>query len=696
MALGKRWSLTFRSLSNVTCNVYIYDDGWTGGVTSLIGAANPFYWEEDNDESLLTVLRYRTGYLRVIETEYKALIDLYPTTSTSRYIEFYYGDRLDFTGYLQVQNFQEDWTASPRVLEFPIISPLGLCQSKKFDAGASGADISLLMLVKELVEDLNATANTDTWYQKIIVPDVDGAPGLEGIINALVYSPYNSEFTHATEDSPVYDPVYFSYILEGICNAYGWILHDTPDALIFSRFDWDGAYAYYVVDFPIWDMDKYPLDDYAGNIMRDLTDSFQVRDAEATESLIQPFKSITLNYEGDDLKSVDADFAHTRTVSESKFLHHGFSHQDANDEYPYAIWLKPADHTFTGGKLLDENNFVALSDGALTDKGVNIAFAGSETSAQDRILINWDTNWTAGTQLFTASWLNHPSGFVMLSMNLSWGGNLLQLEHNSIFSATPKIAFSIKCNNKYFAGNSGWVSTEQIAEGNIPDNGEVRFLITDVPVHGRLTLTFYVPSSFSYLLSSMILSFDTLNLESYPVPFAVEYLRDDTAKTVIAGTQGEEEGSVDMSLSCYRLNSNIIGDTVLSLFTDYQYLLNPQNRVEARFLPLQFDTCQIYLEKWRFWIKQWRWRIVALAAEPWNDLYTLTLHRSPVLESRAYLADNTDTIFESMDDYLFRVLDDAAPTPPAPEERTIIGDVDENILCDSAGTILCSADDSSD
>ena len=75
MALGKRWSLTFKSLNNVECNVYIYDEGWTGAVTALIGADEPFFYQEDDDESLLTVLRYRTGYLRVVENSYNALLD---------------------------------------------------------------------------------------------------------------------------------------------------------------------------------------------------------------------------------------------------------------------------------------------------------------------------------------------------------------------------------------------------------------------------------------------------------------------------------------------------------------------------------------------------------------------------------------------------------------------------------------------
>ena len=42
MARGKRWTVPFVSLSGIECRVDIYDEGWTGEVTTLQGAASPF------------------------------------------------------------------------------------------------------------------------------------------------------------------------------------------------------------------------------------------------------------------------------------------------------------------------------------------------------------------------------------------------------------------------------------------------------------------------------------------------------------------------------------------------------------------------------------------------------------------------------------------------------------------------------
>ena len=653
MALGKRWSLTFKSLNNVECNVYIYDEGWTGAVTALIGADEPFFYQEDDDESLLTVLRYRTGYLRVVENSYNALLDLYPTSSTSRYVEMYYGERLDFTGYLQTQNFQSPWVASPRVLEFPIISPLGLTVSMTFEgSGNTYGKVELVQVIKEIVEKLNSTANTASWYKRIYIPDVDGAPGLNAYINSLITHPYNPEFSHATADSPVYAPEYMAYIIEGVCNAYGWIVHDTPEAIIFSRFDYDGAYAYYVQDFPIQDNTKHAYTDHAGNEVENLLEYYTPKDADATDGIIQPYKSIQMRFDGEKLDSSAADLEHTRTVSVTQHFIYG----PPQENFPYAVWLKSADNLIFGSRLLDENS-VNTSYG-LRDKGVNIAYAGSAASPQERILMNVSSSWAADSELFGVGFINHPSGLVKLRVGMSWGLSLTTLANGDAPILFTSIGISIEAEGQYF-NNPGWSYTETKFQCDIPNDGVIDFTIPNIPKHGRVNIRFYMPSSLSPWETPYIYSFDSIELLTFPDAIAYDYIYDDNALFTIKGTQGDMEGSVELGLNCYKENSHLIGNTVFStFFTNYDYLLNPQRRVVCNFTADQYDLLATYLCKWKFWIKLWRWRIVSLSFSPWDDLYTLTLHRSPSIESRGYLADVNDNVFQSLDEYLFTVLTD--------------------------------------
>lgn len=686
MALGKRWSLTFKSLNNTTCSVYIYDEGWTGEVTTLIGAADPFYWEEDNSESLLTVLRYRTGYLRIIEPEYNSLIALYPTSSTSRYVEFYYGERLDFTGYLQVQNFQMDWVASPRILEFPVVSPLGLAQLKKFSLYTQPTRITLGACLFNIMTALNNTANSASRYTKVVFPDV--SPELTGDICTMVISGFSDQFSHADSNSPVFAAEYFDYFLEGICNAYGWILHDTPDALIFTRYDWDGAYAYYELASLAVPTNKQTCD-IAGNVAYKLLDSYSVRDANATESVVQPLKSLTLNYEGKDVESVQMDFARTYTqgvIPGGKF---GF---DSNPQYvPGIVWLKSADNEFSGARLLDTNS---LSNGRTATPGCNLTYSGTqEIGYHDRILIGWPTDWTVDSELFQWKIYQPPMGDCNFEMEVSWGTTIAQLGHDQR-STDLIFGFWMESGGKYYNfsayySDAGFTSdTRVISKYTADENGKIIVTISNVPI-GILTIGFVV----GRVSGPEMVSIDNISLSRRTLAFA-EYTEVQNPTDMITGSDvGNEEGNVTLSLNCYRNDTHLIGLTpVSSKFTEYPYLFEAMNRVVCRFAASDYDVLKNYLAKWRFWIKAWRWRIIAVAFDPWNDIYTLTLHRSPILTNYSYLADSGDNIFESLDDYLFRVIDEGEYTPPTPEERTIARDSSENILRDSGGNILCVAD----
>ena len=44
-------------------------------------------------------------------------------------------------------------------------------------------------------------------------------------------------------------PRSYMTLLDALCKAYGWILHDTPNELIFSMFDHRGKYWQYPVGY---------------------------------------------------------------------------------------------------------------------------------------------------------------------------------------------------------------------------------------------------------------------------------------------------------------------------------------------------------------------------------------------------------------------------------------------------------------
>jgi hypothetical protein len=67
------WQTKFKSFSGKQCRVDIYTNGGSEGeIISLIPSDNPFWFEEEKSKDMQTRLRYRTGYIEVIEESYNA------------------------------------------------------------------------------------------------------------------------------------------------------------------------------------------------------------------------------------------------------------------------------------------------------------------------------------------------------------------------------------------------------------------------------------------------------------------------------------------------------------------------------------------------------------------------------------------------------------------------------------------------
>lgn len=124
-----KWCIEFVSQKGNPCRVDIYDNNWPAGASAigLIGAADPFSFEEDDTDNLVNdVLRFRTGYINVIEESFGALNDLHPDHSTDLFVSVSYDDVAVFNGFLQAQSFSNPYSPGPNVVSIPIVSPLGV------------------------------------------------------------------------------------------------------------------------------------------------------------------------------------------------------------------------------------------------------------------------------------------------------------------------------------------------------------------------------------------------------------------------------------------------------------------------------------------------------------------------------------------------------------------------------------------
>ena len=133
---------------------------------------------------------------------------------------------------------------------------------------------------------------------------------------------------------------------------------------------------------------------------------------------------------------------------------------------------------------------------------------------------------------------------------------------------------------------------------------------------------------------SLIFSFDKIRLY-YDAGVGREYMFDTTDHENIGIGDGSDDVDVDMLINCRRIGSNMLGSSTHAFVTYYNYLRQPQTRLQLRMMQHSGDIINApfaYINKIIYWQQNWRWRLIAMSFHPWDDEWTLTMHRSSTIE----------------------------------------------------------------
>jgi hypothetical protein len=327
--MALRWRIPFTSRKGYYCHIDIYDPSYTGSTVIELSTTNadapavpapdPFYYEEDDDQDLLKVVRIKTGYINLVETQFDGLTDIYATSLKSRYVEVFYDSTLVFRGYIQQQTFENDWRPAPREVSLPVISVMGLTESLSFDAELSLTDKSLGYYMKQLlrkIETIDGAASVSK-YSRVVFPG-NAAGDITATIHPTVVTVDSPDFSKAMlSSSSPYKGITLHDLLEGICNAYGWIAHDMPTCILFTKFDNSGTYYYYPVDYASTNdietlsgraVTQQPETDATlqlGNLMEPSAD-------DSTITQIMPCRTVNAKYDGELVSKVDMTLDHMR------------------------------------------------------------------------------------------------------------------------------------------------------------------------------------------------------------------------------------------------------------------------------------------------------------------------------------------------------------------------------------------------
>lgn len=232
MAREIRWQVRFKTLNDSNGRIDIYDEGWTGGITDLEPAANPFTTEEDSDDDYLKPVRTQTGYLRVVDNG--DLQDLMPSDNSQHYVELYINDNLEWCGYMQADTFSEDWDVTPLVIEYPLISPLGLLDGVYLDQEKGMGVVMLAELFLECIDAAGVDYNKIYFPKEVWYSEEESAqtPFSVGLSRQTFFKDNGSDERDAA-DWQRYDADTCLSFLQEFCKFWGWTLYERQKTLYF-------------------------------------------------------------------------------------------------------------------------------------------------------------------------------------------------------------------------------------------------------------------------------------------------------------------------------------------------------------------------------------------------------------------------------------------------------------------------------
>lgn len=227
--MGVRWTSSFVSLRDgLTYTVDVYDDSFNGTPTPLIGAADPFVTQEDDDENIFTPVRTQTGYWRIVDTGKDMngnpfnWREVLPTTATSRRVTLTAEGTVRWAGYIQAQTFSGEFSSPPIVRELPIVCQLGVLDG--FDVATDGGDINnIAYLLYYLLNLPPSNLWDDVYFQ-----------GGDAVNDWLTKKVQWSNFVNYDDDGQPVSKYTALALLKEVCKFFGWTARTDGSDIYFS------------------------------------------------------------------------------------------------------------------------------------------------------------------------------------------------------------------------------------------------------------------------------------------------------------------------------------------------------------------------------------------------------------------------------------------------------------------------------
>ena len=673
MSRGLRWRIQFKSLNGTGCLINIYEEGWTStprtltgadvpvdetveepGVTWLIPAANPFDYQEDDNEDLLHFIRFKTGYIRVIEPAYGDLADLQPNGITHHYVVAYYGSEIVFTGYMQCQEMSGQWVKSPRELEFAVISPLGLLSSFNFTPPAQAGQTTIGNLLYEVLSTLNPFVDGDPsqpGYETVVFTYVDGTPTyqstngfpLSGSTMTTTVCPYNDSFNDYNDDTDkVFAPVSFLTFMEDLCGTFGYTLHETPKKVYFIIFDHTGGNYY---EREVTSLTSGPSLVTISGTSIGLYDYYHHYDDDAKENIQKPMKKVVVN-----LPSVSGNIADMLPVKRAKRVSefHGI-----NQVWYVRTYSRKSREVTNSNNPSPHPDYATINttNCTINEKGLYLVEFGSRATYADSLSLNkkWvirlDSTMT-GNRVELARCTFHSglnmNGGLLLKLRVSAGLSLNSLSSN-FYPNSFKLWIRVYCGSydtefeATIDSSTGKIVSNITATSTFGvDNDGYKFTLSTIPFGAPFTVVIMSNNTslnYDYLASNNVhICFEELSITTTNRDLSAEYQNEYVLDNAGNGV-GEASVGMGFNVNSYGWDKCVsrLGDFFRGDIFKFQYMFSPRFFLRQRMkveAPLTYEYARIF----NYWRYGWRWRLVAHSFNMRDDAHTLTIVRSESLE----------------------------------------------------------------
>lgn len=615
MARAVRWQGTFVSLSGISCTVKIYAEGWTGDITTLTMAEDPFVYEEDDSDNLLDVIRVKTGYIRVVEESYGALSAIFPQTNTERYVTVHYGSSLAFMGFIQAQSFDQEYAPAPRVLSLPVTSPLGIAGGLKMPTPSSPSYRTLAAALKDAVDTLNAGIVNLTFPDYMI----DSNRVLAMQINTLSYCPYNDDYNiYVGSIQTLYSPQTVLEFLEALCNCFGMMVHDVGTEIVFTRYDYNGNYNQYVVNTMGSSSPSYRAIT-SGSTVLSITGT--PKSDNSKETTIMPVSKVEINYEDE----VDP----TYEVPYNRCKAHTY-----DDNW---VLLTPSTDEITSS-YMDTSSMPTTTSNNVAVCATNGAEA--ENGFTEMIMFS---RVTEASELFAWKLHNLPK-YANLGCKLSFKLKAVEWHevdgkyyYNTTDAKAKSMGVRIKNGGLYFQSNGTWAAAPDViyrntggTEGNNA-TWELTLWRSMYSITSPLEITFFYGDNDE---QGGLYAIEDIKIEPIKKGIA-SYVSNDMSDRVelTSGNGSKDEAPISQTINVKRKSEdalvNASGGFYSMVACRYTYMFVTQYRID--YDTYVYPSAMYYLGKVSLGTNSNYKRIIGFKFDLWNDVVTVMAQGSSTL-----------------------------------------------------------------